>query len=419
MLAALCQTNLNLLIFGNLMKTAVTLSTTQHRLSLFIAIIALAFVLRGPLTGVGPLLQNIQSQLGLSGFSAGLLTTVPLLTFGLFSIFIPRLAGRLGSEQMVFFAIWILTLGLLLRCGGGLFPLYIGTALLSCAIAVGNVLIPSMVKRYFPMKIGLVTAIYALAMNVGGAAGSGLSAPIAQLNQWGWRGALLVWVIPALLSMLIWWLPFKVANATAKAELPTHRVSGNLWLNPLAWQITLFMGFQSFLFYSTVSWLPQIVAKAGVSASECGKWLGMMQLVMIPANLLIPIYAAKIKQQHWMGAMCGIVLLIAIFLLISPWRSCYFPAVLLLGLGISSAFCLSMMFFNLRSNNMTEGVLLSGMAQTCGYLLAAIGPVLMGALHDMLNSWMPSLWLLVIAALIITFAGWKAGQDHKLSDFEK
>ena len=400
------------------MKIAATLSTTQHRLSLFVAIIALAFVLRGPLTGVGPLLQNIQLQLQLNGFLAGLLTTVPLITFGIFSVFIPRLAARLGSEQMLFFATWVLTLGLLLRCGGGLSLLYIGTALLSCAIAVGNVLIPSMVKRYFPMKIGLVTAFYALIMNVGGAAGSGLSAPLAHHNLWGWRGALLIWVIPALLAMIVWWLPFKVAHAAQQTEMKTHPVSTNLWLNPLAWQITLFMGFQSFLFYSTVSWLPQIVAKAGVSAAECGGWLGMMQLVMIPANLLIPIYAARLKQQQWMGAMCGIVLLTAVFLLISPWRSCYFPAVLLLGLGISSAFCLSMMFFNLRSNNMTEGVLLSGMAQTCGYLLAAIGPVLMGALHDMLNSWLPSLWLMVIAALIITFAGWKAGQNRKLADFQ-
>ncbi|MCO6504442.1 MAG: MFS transporter [Snodgrassella sp.] len=400
------------------MKNSVALSTTQHRLSLFLAIIALAFVLRGPLTGVGPLLQNIQHQFKLSGFLAGLLTTVPLITFGIFSVLIPRLAARWGAEKMVFFAVWLLMLGLLIRCSGGLYPLYTGTALLSLAIAVGNVLIPSMVKRYFPLKVGLMTALYALVMNIGGAAGSGLSAPMAQQYQWGWRSALLVWVIPALLAMVTWWLPFKVANSSPKSEMQTRPVSGNLWRNPLAWQITLFMGLQSFLFYSTVSWLPQIVAEAGVSAAECGGWLGIMQLVMIPANLLIPIYAARLKQQQWIGGMCGIVLLIAIFLLISPWRSCYLPAVLLLGLGISSAFCLSMMFFNLRSNNMTEGVLLSGMAQTCGYLLAAIGPVLMGALYDMLGSWIPSLCLMIIAAFIITFAGWKAGQDHKLSDFE-
>lgn len=399
------------------MKTASAISIAQHRLGLFVAILVLAFVLRGPLTGVGPLLQDIQQQLQLSGLLAGLLTTVPLITFGIFSIFIPRLAAQFGSEQMIFFAIWILALGLLLRCGGGLWSLYIGTALLSCAITVGNVLIPSMVKQYFPMKIGLVTALYALVMNLGGASGSGLSAPLAHHNLWGWRGAFVVWVIPALLALMVWWLPFRVANYGHKSNKQSHSVSINLWFNPLAWQITLFMGFQSFLFYSTVSWLPQIVAKAGISATKCGSWLGMMQLVMIPANLLIPIYAARLKQQHWLGGMCGIVLLVAIFLLISPWRSFYFPAILLLGLGISSAFCLSMMFFSLRSNNMTEGVLLSSMAQTCGYLLAAIGPVLMGALHDILHSWTPSLWLMVVAALIIIFSGWKAGQDRKLSDF--
>ena len=401
------------------MKTDSTVSKTQHRLSLFVAILALAFVLRGPLTGVGPLLQNIQTQLQISSTLAGMLTTVPLLTFGLFSIFIPRLAARLGSEQMVFFALWILTLGLVLRCGSGLFLLLTGTALLSCAIAVGNVLIPSMVKQYFPFKMGLVTALYALVMNMGGAAGSALSAPLAHSNLWGWRGALVIWVLPALVAMVIWWLPFKAANAVPKAAVRARQVKIHLWRNPLAWQVTLFMGFQSFLFYSTVSWLPQIVAKAGVSATEAGGWLGLMQLVMIPTNLLIPIYAARLKQQHWIGSMCGVALILSVLLLMSPWRSCYFPAVLLLGLGISGAFCLSMMFFSLRSSSVTEGVLLSGMAQTCGYLFAAVGPVLMGALHDMMHSWFPALCLMFIAAVVITVSGWNAGKDRKLSDFDE
>ncbi|MBI0133644.1 MFS transporter [Snodgrassella sp. W8132] len=401
------------------MKTDSTVSKTQHRLSLFVAILALAFVLRGPLTGVGPLLQNIQTQLQISSTLAGMLTTVPLLTFGLFSIFIPRLAARLGSEQMVFFALWILTLGLVLRCGSGLFLLLTGTALLSCAIAVGNVLIPSMVKQYFPFKMGLVTALYALVMNMGGAAGSALSAPLAHSNLWGWRGALVIWVLPALMAMVIWWLPFKAANAVPKAAVRARQVKIHLWRNPLAWQVTLFMGFQSFLFYSTVSWLPQIVAKAGVSATEAGGWLGLMQLVMIPTNLLIPIYAARLKQQHWIGSMCGVALILSVLLLMSPWRSCYFPAVLLLGLGISGAFCLSMMFFSLRSSSVTEGVLLSGMAQTCGYLFAAVGPVLMGALHDMMHSWFPALCLMFIAAVVITVSGWNAGKDRKLSDFQE
>ncbi|MBI0130188.1 MULTISPECIES: MFS transporter [Snodgrassella] len=401
------------------MKTDSTVSKTQHRLSLFVAILALAFVLRGPLTGVGPLLQNIQTQLQISSTLAGMLTTVPLLTFGLFSIFIPRLAARLGSEQMVFFALWILTLGLVLRCGSGLFLLLTGTALLSCAIAVGNVLIPSMVKQYFPFKMGLVTALYALVMNMGGAAGSALSAPLAHSNLWGWRGALVIWVLPALVAMVIWWLPFKAANAVPKAAVRARQVKIHLWRNPLAWQVTLFMGFQSFLFYSTVSWLPQIVAKAGVSATEAGGWLGLMQLVMIPTNLLIPIYAARLKQQHWIGSMCGVALILSVLLLMSPWRSCYFPAVLLLGLGISGAFCLSMMFFSLRSSSVTEGVLLSGMAQTCGYLFAAVGPVLMGALHDMMHSWFPALCLMFIAAVVITVSGWNAGKDRKLSDFQE
>ncbi|WP_370578695.1 CynX/NimT family MFS transporter [Snodgrassella alvi] len=401
------------------MKTNSTVSKAQHRLSLFVAILALAFVLRGPLTGVGPLLQNIQTQLQISSTLAGMLTTVPLLTFGLFSIFIPRLAARMGSEQMVFFALWILTLGLVLRCGSGLFLLLTGTALLSCAIAVGNVLIPSMVKQYFPFKMGLVTALYALVMNMGGAAGSALSAPLAHSNLWGWRGALVIWVLPALVAMVIWWLPFKAANAVPKAAVRARQVKIHLWRNPLAWQVTLFMGFQSFLFYSTVSWLPQIVAKAGVSATEAGGWLGLMQLVMIPTNLLIPIYAARLKQQHWIGSMCGVALILSVLLLMSPWRSCYFPAVLLLGLGISGAFCLSMMFFSLRSSSVTEGVLLSGMAQTCGYLFAAVGPVLMGALHDMMHSWFPALCLMFIAAVVITVSGWNAGKDRKLSDFQE
>ncbi|PIT46272.1 CynX/NimT family MFS transporter [Snodgrassella alvi] len=401
------------------MKTDSTTSKTQHQLSIFVAILALAFVLRGPLTGVGPLLQNIQVQLQINSTLAGLLTTVPLLAFGLFSIFIPRMAVRLGAEQMVFFSLWVLALGLVLRCGGGLFLLLAGTALLSCSIAVGNVLIPSMVKQYFPLKMGLITALYALVMNTGGAIGSALSVPLAHGNLWGWRGALMAWMLPALVAMVIWWLPFKTANAIPRTAVRSRPVAVHLWRNPLAWQVTLFMGFQSFLFYSAISWLPQIVAKAGVSATEAGSWLGLMQLVMMPTNLLISIYAARLKQQHWMAVMCGIALILSVLMLMLPWRGGYFPAVLLLGLGISGAFCLSMMFFSLRSESVTEGVLLSGMAQTCGYLFASVGPVLMGALHDMMHSWFPALWLMLLAALVITVSGWKAGQDRKLSDFQK
>lgn len=391
----------------------------NRQVSLFFSILAVAVCLRGPITGVGPLLQEIQSYLGLNNTAAGILATLPLLAFAGFSLFAPKLALRFGTENTLLAALGLLIIGILWRSAGGSWAVYLGTALLSMAIAVGNVLIPGLVKQHYPLQVGLITALYALTMNLGGAAGSAVSVPLSEEWQWGWRGALAVWAIPGMLALLIWVtqvVAVKSMPSAVQADHAQHPLAKiSLWRNPLAWMVTLFMGLQSLMFYTLLSWLPHILAEEGISATQAGAMLGMMQVVVLPITLITPILASKLRHQQWLGVVCGMILVLSMVVFVAHWSAWYFTAVLWLGVGMGGAFSLSMMLFGLRSDSITEAAALSGMAQAVGYLLAACGPVLFGLLHDWTHSWIYPLVLLLLVSVLIAVTGYFAGRDRKLA----
>ncbi|MGO3858170.1 CynX/NimT family MFS transporter [Neisseriaceae bacterium CLB008] len=397
-------------------------TTLKSTLGLLIGVLLVALCLRAPITGVGPLLQEIQQGLGLSNTLAGAVTTVPLLAFGVFSVFAPLLARRFGVERVIFAATLLLVIGIPLRSMGGITLLFIGTTVLSLGIALGNVLLPGIVKHHFALKVGLVTAMYSLGMNVVGAVSSGISVPLSQNLGWGWQGALLSWLVVAVLALIGWLPQLKRAPKPTPTKLSPEAVAAaknkprvNLWRSRLAWQVTLLMGLQSLVFYTLLSWLPHILAEQGIDPVHAGLMLTTIQLALLPVAFIVPLIAAKVSEQKHLVLGSAVFMALSVLGLLSGFSSLNILWMVFMGIGLGGCFSLSMMFFSLRTRNMDEASGLSGMAQSVGYLLAAFGPVLFGWVHDVTGGWAASLWLVMVVIAIMGVAGWRAGHDVKVS----
>ena len=374
-------------------------------------IVLLAANLRPALTGVAPLIGQIRTDTGVSNGVAGLLTTLPLLAFGVLSPVAPRLARRLGMERALLASLLVLAAGILLRSAGAVTALFLGTAVLGAAIAVGNVLLPGLVKREFPERAGLMTSVYSTALGISAALAAGASVPVAQLTGMGWRGSLALWALPALLAAIAWVPQARRSDLPENASSRTlHGVSG-LWRSALAWQVTLFMGLQSLAYYVTLTWLPEILREEGMSAARAGWMLGLTQAVAIVTIFLAPVIAGMRSSQRGVVvvavALSGagtLGLLVAGSTASALW-------VVLLGLGQGACFSLALTFFALRAPDSEHAAALSGMAQTAGYLLAAAGPFLFGVLRDATHAWDVPLALLLAITVCLLIAGLGAARD--------
>ncbi|WP_091661026.1 CynX/NimT family MFS transporter [Alteribacillus iranensis] len=383
----------------------------MHYWLLFIGIIFIGTNLRAPLTSVGALIPEIRDDFGISNALAGSITTLPLLAFALLSPFAPRIANRFGMEVTMAGALLLLFLGIVIRSLAGLSFLFTGTLFVGLAIAMGNVLIPGLVKLNFPLRTGIMTGLYAVSMNIFGALGSGLSVPISSLGNVGWRGSLAVWGLMTVLALLVWIPQLRKPREARPAKKASGRKTKSLWRSSLAWQITIFMGLQSLFFYTTITWLPDILQVHGYSSSEAGWVVFFMQVALIPVTFIMPVAAEKVKNQVGLSVGTAVLFLIGFLGLLQGgvWTPLYAA---LIGMGCGSGFSLAMMFFTLRSNDGYEAAQMSGMAQSFGYLLAAIGPVAVGAFQDISGSWTVPLLLLTAIAVLFLLAGIGAGKDR-------
>jgi CP family cyanate transporter-like MFS transporter len=381
--------------------------------------------LRAALTSVGPLVGEIQAGTGISGGAAGLLTTLPLICFAALSLLAPALASRLGTRRVLTGGLFLLAAGIALRSAPPVAALFAGTVVLGLAIAVGNVLLPSLVKRDFPAHTGLLMGVYITVMNSGAALGAGVSVPLAHQEAFGWRGALGVWALLALVAAVFWLLllrgdtPTGVSTGAASAGDARRRsVSDGLWKSMLAWQVTLFMGLQSVVFYASIAWLPGVLLGDGLSAAQAGWMVSLMQFVGIPAALFAPILAGRRPSQRGYLAAAALLSGAGILGLLFPGGGGGATTMLwvsLLGLGQGASISLALTLFALRTADAREAAALSGMAQSIGYLLAASGPFLFGVLHDLTRSWSLPLAMLFAVAVGQLFAGLGAGRNAHVS----
>lgn len=383
---------------------------------MIVGIIFIATNLRSPLTSVGPLVGFIRDSMHFSNTMAGMITTLPLLAFAFFSPIVPRLGRKFGMEPIILASIVFLTLGIILRSLSGAATLYIGTAVIGLAISVCNVLLPSLIKREFPTKIGLMTGVYSISMNLLGAIASGVSVPIAIYLGFGWQGALGIWGVLSFVSILTWLPQMKRRNRSAgNVHMITDDNRVNVWTSTIAWQVSLFMGLQSMLFYVLIAWLPEILKVQGISSDQSGWLLTIMQLALLPFTFIVPVVAGRMSSQYSLVSITSGLFLAGTLGLLYGSSSLIVLWMILLGIGGGFAFGLAMMFFSLRTKNSHQAAELSGMAQSVGYLLAAIGPTLFGYIHDTTNSWTIPLLILTGASILLFIFGLGAARNRFIS----
>lgn len=383
---------------------------------LIVGIIFIAANLRAPLTAVGSLIGSIKADLEISNTISGMLTTLPLIAFALFSPIVPKLGRKYGMNRVILFSVAFLAVGIIIRSLAGIGSLLIGTAIIGLAISVSNVLLPGLIKREFTNQVGTMTGVYSISMNLCGAIASGVSVPLAVVAGLGWTGALGIWGVLTLFAFFIWFPQMK----SEKTEVMIHPKgistdTSNIWRSKLAWQVTLFMGLQSMFFYVLITWIPEILKPQGVNPDHAGWLLALMQLSMLPFTFIVPVIAGRMTSQRSLVIITALLFLSGILGLIYGSIQFVYLWIILLGIGIGFAFSLAMMFFSLRSDSAIQAAELSGMAQSIGYLLAAIGPTLFGYLYDLTASWTIPLFTLVAVSIIILLIGLGAARDQVVS----
>lgn len=398
-------------------KDKITHTHTPSRMGIWVLVIGIAFAaanLRAPLTSVGPIIETIRQDTGISNTLAGMLTTIPLLAFAVISPLAPKIARRFGLEYTLFAALLILAGGIFLRYAPFINTLFIGTALLGIAIAFCNVLLPGLIKREFPNKVGIMTGTYSLSMNLWAAIASGVSIPITQGLGLGWRVALVSWVLLSIVSIILWIPQLRVHLQPGG----TAEHGESLWHSHLAWKVALFMGLQSTVFYTVITWLPAIFNDQGISHSTAGWLLSLAQFVSLPATFLVPILAGRSANQRGLVGFIVILLLASYIGLLSgiTWLAPLFA--ILIGIALGAAFSLATMFFVLRTHNSHQAAELSGMAQSVGYLLAAVAPTLFGFIRDITHSWTIPLLILSAGAILLFIVGMAAGSDNYVTTVE-
>lgn len=393
------------------MTTALSPRGKQGAL-LIAGILMIATTLRVTFTGAAPLLETIRSDYGLSTAQTGLLTTLPLLAFALVSPLAAGIARRFEMERSLFAAMLLICAGIALRSLPSAALLFAETAIIGCGIALGNVLLPGLIKRDFSQHVARLTGAYSLTMGAAAALGSALVVPLA-LHGFGWRGALLMLMLFPLLAFLIWlpqWRTTRSANLSSSRALHER----GIWRSPLAWQVTLFLGLNSLIYYVIIGWLPTILISHGYSEAQAGSLHGLLQLATAAPGLAIPLILHRFNDQRWIAALVSLLCAVgAAGLWFVPGQAVIWT--LLFGFGSGATMILGLTFIGLRASSAHQAAALSGMAQSVGYLLAACGPPVMGKLHDASGSWYLPLSGVTVLAIIMAIFGLYAGRDREIA----
>ena len=348
-------------------------------------VVAVALNLRPAIAAVPPVLDAIQRDLGLSATAAGLLTALPVVCMGAFAPVGAALARRVGQEAAVAVALTQVAAGTLVRGLGPTAPtLYGGTQVSGVGIALGGVLLPRVVKAWFPNRPGAVTGLYTAGLVTGAMLASAATVPLMEALGVGWPAAIAAWGLPAAAALAVWVPVTRRLRTVAEPAPGPVRLP---WRSGVAWRVTLYMGSQSLLYYAALTWLSPVYLAAGWTADRAGLLLGLFSFTQIFSALAVPALADRTGDHRPWIALCvgaATVMLAAIGLAptAAPW---VWAAVL--GLGVGGMFALALTLLVKLASSPAAAARLSGMALLVGYLLAATGPVLAGALYDAAGSY--------------------------------
>nr|WP_245324385.1 MFS transporter [Nesterenkonia lacusekhoensis] len=393
---------------------------------LIATVLVVAANLRPAISAVGPLLEQIRADTGLSPSLLGLLGAIPVISFGVVSPFVHLLSSRWGLERSIFASLLLLAAGTVLRSlPAPLLPgdestaaqisLVSGTVILSLAIGVGNVLVPAVVKRDFPDRVPLMTGLYTATMAGAAAAASGSAVPLS--SAVGWESALGCTALLALIACVLWSARLVWGHGAQQPSTPTAPESTapesaqepSMWRSPVAWQVTAYFALQSGMFYLMLTWYPAILSYHGIGEAFAGWMLSLWQGVGIAASLLVGPVLQRARDQRAVSSVvcCTMVLTLLGILLAPSWVVLWS---LLGGFSTSTMLLLALTMISLRARTAHQAGRLSGMAQGVGYLCAATGPLLAGAIFDLTGSWNPVLYGMLAAVGLLAAAGLLAGR---------
>ena len=385
----------------------------KQSLFFVLGIVLIGTVLRSPFTALPTILGDIAQGLGVEVSSLGILTSLPLLMFALFSAFASRLAQKIGLEHLFTYCLLLLTIGSVIRIFN-LPLLYLGTLIVGASIAIFNVLLPSMIQANQPQKISLLTTLYVTAMGISTAIASYLSVPIPPASSW--KGLILVLSFLCLVTLLVW-LPNHRHNHYLEGQ-QEKKSKENILKSKSVWAIIVFGGLQSLLFYTSMTWLPTMAISAGLSNSDAALLASIFSLISIPFSMTIPSLTTRLSDGHRriMLTIISIAGMIGIAMLLYPSNNFLYWLVahLLIGTACSALFPYLMVCFSLKTSSPEKTAQLSGLAQTGGYILAAFGPTLFGYSFDLFQSWIPAVLALLAIDIIMTISLFMVDRADKI-----
>ncbi|MFJ8196322.1 CynX/NimT family MFS transporter [Streptomyces sp. NPDC096152] len=380
-----------------------------------------ALNLRPAITSAGALLEEIRHGLGMSGGVAGLLTSVPPFCFAVFGGMAPRLARRVGPAAVVCAGMAAISAGLLIRPYAGSTPAFLAaSALALMGIAVGNVLMPVIVKRWFPDRVGSMTGLYSMALAFGTSSAAALTVPLTGALGGNWQPGLAVWAALAALAVLPWLpllrdrgtAPAPAAHEPAREERPTTL---RITRSRTAWALAVFFGLQATAAYIAMGWMAQIFRDAGVPAGQAGVLLAVTMVMGVPLAFVIPRVATRLPHQGpivLVLGVCGLAGYAGLYL--APAAGAWAWAVLI---GVSNcAFPLALTMVGMRARTGAGVAQLSAFAQSTGYLISIPGPLLVGVLYQGSGGW--GLPIALMSALMVPqmAVGCLAGRDRTVED---
>ena len=376
-----------------------------NKVIILLGIIFLGMILRTPITSVGAIIGPLKKLLEINNTVAGLITTIPLIAFAIFSPLVAKISNKIGLEKTIFLATIVASIGLLLRFYINTSVFFVTTFIIGVGITVGNVLLPGLTKKYFPENLGVMTGFYAVVMNISASIAAGISYPILNTNIGGEKFstglAVNIWLIISVLNIVIYAIITK--NSKSERIVKDKKTGVTGYLKSLKmWSVMLSMGLQSALFYCSVSWFAEIMISKGFTPSEAGLLLSISQFAQFPSTFLVPVLAEKIKNKliipifitlGYVASLIGMVYIQGNFALMTIY-------IVLFALAGGGSFSYVMYLFSAKSKNEEEAADISGLAQAGGYWLAAVFPPLLGYIRDVLN-WDVAIYILIVTASLL------------------
>ncbi|MFJ4874333.1 CynX/NimT family MFS transporter [Streptomyces sp. NPDC088745] len=389
-----------------------------HPVILMVGIVLASLNMRAALASVSPLVGEISDAFGLSSTATSLVTSVPVLFLGVGAMAAPWLGRRFGTEAVLFCALVLLGIGIVVRVVPSTVALYGGGVLIGVAIALLNVLMPGLIKRDFPDRAASMTSVYTGSMIAGATVVAAASVPLEKAFGGSWEASLAFWSLLAAVAAVAWLPQVLIARGRTGHEVRVEPVVGtapkSVWRSALAWQVTLFMGLQSLWSYVLIAWMPTIFTDHGMSRSTAGVIFAFNNLIQVAGAFAVPLLAGRMRSQRPLVVLVSSLVAGGyVGLMVAPVSGAWLWSAVL-GVGQGGAVGLALTMIVLRAGDAATAARLSGMAQTIGYLLAAVGPLAAGAVYQVTGSWTVPIALMLGVCATALSVGLFAARDRKI-----